>query len=276
MSATAAFGLAVVALGSAPSPAVASDGDSGPAFVGSVGAGRALVRIDAASATVTRNADGSFTLTLPAGSKGQFFGERLDVTGKKRLRVGNVSAKQLMKKWNAFRYTSAGVNATIAWESKTPATLEGAMVRLFKPSVTSGAVKFRFTTTRSVPATLHDVTVNLQRAPGRSARTTYTVQNTVTLSGNMKFFAGFYDGGKVDTHLMNGSSYCWSYAFGAEGSEAIPSMSCAGIPQWGGTVTWKAQSSPWGSTGVYLYTNLQPSGQAAFIYNQEILTIDVW
>lgn len=268
----AALSLGLIALGSATSSASAAG----------IGSGRALVRIDAPNATVSKNADGSYVLTVPANSTGQFFGERPDKSGKKSLRVGDVSAKQLIRKWQDFRYTSAGVPTTIAWNAKKASTMEGILVRLFKPTVTPEGITFRFTTKQYAPESLKDVTVNLQRAPERSSRTTYTVQNTVTLSGNMKFFAGFYDGGKVDTHLMNGSSYCWSYAFGAEGTETIPNESCAGIPQWGGSVTWKENPPtcpgclPNDSTGVYLYTNLQPSGQDAFVYNQQILYIDEW
>lgn len=270
--ATVALGLAMFTMGSTASPVSAAE----------IGKGRALVRIDAAQATVSKNADGSYTLRLPANSSGQFFGERPNASGKMRLRVGNVSAKQLMKKWNHFRYTSSGVKATIAWNAKKPSTLEGAIVRIFKPSATSEAVTFRFTTDEFVPKSLEDVTVNLRRAPKSSTRTDYNPQATVNLSGNMNFFAGFYNYGNVDVHLMNGSSHCWSYAFASEKTEDIPSESCAGIPQWGGSVTWKENPPectgcmPNGTTGVYLYTNLQPSGEAAFVYNQKVLNIDEW
>lgn len=278
-SVAAALGLAMVALGANASPAVAAEG------VGSaeeIGSGRALVRIDAASATVAKKADGSYTLRIPVGSTGQFLGNRPDASGKSRLIVGQVSAKQLSKKWRNFRYTSAGVPTTLTWDSKTPKTLVGARVHLSKPSVAAKWVEFTFTTKQEVPALLKDVTVNLERAPGKSARKTYTIENTVNLSGNMNFFAGFYDAAYVDVYLMDGSRHCWSYKFNDMHTATIPNMSCAGVPQWDGTVTWKPNPTcsgclfPSTESGVYLATNIQPSGQSAFLYNSKVINISGW
>ncbi len=274
--ATATMCLTLMGLTS-PSPVTAAE----------IGTGRALIRIDAPTATVSKNPDGSFTLTIPSGSKGQFLGERPDANGKERLRVGNVSAKQLSSKWKDFKYTSSGAKATIAWDA-SKRSWKGAIVKLSKPVVTSSGVTFKFTSKRGLPASLKDVAVNLQRAPQKSVRKSYNPEATVNLAGNMNFFAGFYDAGDVDVYLMDGTSHCWSYKFTEqEGVETltatIPNESCAGIPQWGGTTTWGPLppgcdgcfNDP-GYSQVSVQTNLQPSGEAAFTYSAVVIIIDGW
>ncbi|MGI9136152.1 MAG: hypothetical protein ACR2JS_03710 [Candidatus Nanopelagicales bacterium] len=269
--ATAALCLTLVGL-SSPSPAIAAE----------IGTGRAIIRIDAPTATVSKNPNGSFTLTIPRGSKGQFLGERPDANGKERLRVGNVSAKQLSSKWKDFKYTSAGAKATIAWDA-SKRSWKGANVSLSRPVVTSSGVTFEFTSKRGLPASLKDVTVNLQRAPQKKVRKTYDPEATVNLAGNMNFFAGFYDAGSVDVYLMDGTSHCWSYKFTEQGTATMPDESCAGIPQWGGVTTWGPL--PPGCDGCFddpsesqvsVKTNLQPSGEAAFTYSAVVITIDSW
>ena len=269
--ATATMCLTLMGLTS-PSPATAAE----------IGTGRAIIRIDAPTATVSKNPDGSFTLTIPSGSKGQFLGERPDSNGKERLRVGNVSAKQLSSKWKDFKYTSSGAKATIAWDA-SKRSWKGAIVKLFKPVVTSSGVTFKFTSKRGLPASLKDVAVNLQRAPQKSVRKTYEVEATVNIAGNMNFFAGFYDAGSVDVYLMDGTSHCWSYKFTEETTATMPDESCAGIPQWGGSTRWGSLppgcdgcfDEP-GVTQVSVQTNLQPSGEAAFTYSAVVITIDGW
>lgn len=251
-----------------------------PATAAEIGTGRAIIRIDAAQGTVSKNADGSFTLKIPAGSKGQFLGERKDAKGNERLRVGNVSAKQLSSKWKAFQYTSAGTLATIAWDTKA-SDWSGALVQLSQPAVTASGVTFKFTSKQKLPASLKDVSVNLQRAPYKKVRT-YDPDATVNLAGNMNFFAGFYDNGKVDVHLMDGTSHCWSYTFTEKKTETIPNESCAGIPQWNGQTTYKETPPSCstcysnGSAQVSVNTTLQPSGEAAFTYNAVVINIDAW
>lgn len=265
--ATATMCLTLMGLTS-PSPVTAAE----------IGTGRALIRIEAPTATVSKNPDGSFTLTIPSGSKGQFLGERPDANGKEKLRVGNVSAKQLSSKWKDFKYTSSGAKATIAWDA-SKRSWKGAIVKLSKPVVTPSGITFKFTSKRGLPASLKDVAVNLQRAPSKSVRT-YSPDATVNIAGNMNFSAGFYDDGKVDVHLMDGTSHCWSYTFTGFKTETIPNESCAGIPQWDGSTTWKnspAECSgcfpPAGQSQVGVKTTLQPSGEEAFTYQQEVLVI---
>lgn len=244
-----------------------------------IGTGRALIRIEAPTATVVKNPDGSFTLKIPSSSKGQFLGERPDANGKKRIRVGNVSAKELSSKWKDFKYTSSGAKATIAWDASKP-SWKGVSVKLSKPVVTSSGITFKFMSDRGLPASLKDVAVNLQRAPSKSVRT-YDPDATVNIVGNMNFFAGFYDDGKVDVHLMDGTSHCWSYTFTDEKTETIPNESCAGIPQWDGSTTW-GYGAPECSgcfddpadTQVKVQTTVGPSGEAAFTYQHVVITID--
>ena len=245
-----------------------------------IGTGRALIRIEAPTATVSKNPDGSFTLKIPSGSKGQFLGERPDANGQERLRVGNVTAKQLSSKWKDFKYTSSGAKATIAWDASKP-SWKGVLVKLFKPVVTSSGITFKFTSKRGLPASLKDMAVNLQRAPFKGVRT-YDPDATVNISGNMNFFAGFYDNGKVDVHLMDGTTHCWSYTFTGLKTETIPNKSCASIPQWDGSTTWTTLPScsdcfdNVSETQVSVKTTVQPSGEDAFTYQQVVITIDDW
>ena len=244
-----------------------------------IGTGRALIRIEAPTATVSKNADGSFTLKIPSGSKGQFLGERPDANGKNRIRVGNVSAKQLSSKWKDFKYTSSGAKGTIAWDASKP-SWQGVMVKLSRPVVTSNGITFKFISDQGLPASLKDVAVNLQRAPSKSVRS-YDPDATVNITGNLNFFAGFYDADKVDVHLMNGTKNCWSYTFTSEMTETIPNGSCAGIPQSDGSTTWN-QKPPECSgclpdptdTQVSVQMTLQPSGEDAFTYQHVVITID--
>lgn len=250
-----------------------------PATAAEMGTGRALIRIEAPTATVSKSPDGSFTLKIPSGSKGKFLGERAGANGRKVLRVGNVTAKELSSKWQDFKYTSSGAIATIAWNASKP-SWKGALVKLSQPVITSSGITFKFTSKRGLPASLKDVAVNLQRAPSKGVRT-YDPDATVNIAGNMNFFAGFYDNGKVDVHLMDGTTHCWSYTFTGLKTETIPNKSCAGIPQWNGSTTWTTIPScndcfDNGSTQVSVTTTVQPSGEDAFTYQHVVITIDDW
>ena len=240
-----------------------------------IGSGRALIRIDAATATVSKNSDGTFTLKIPTGSKGQFLGERTDASGSERIRVGNLSAKQLSSKWKDFQYSSAGTKATIAWNSSDE-SWSGALVRFYKPTVTKSAINFKFTSSKSLPNTLNDVSVNLQRAPNKQVRTTYNPQAKVHITGDMYFFAGYYSGSKVDVNLMDVNANCWSHTFNSYGVQGIPDESCAGIAQSSGTVSWNLQpsSSSAGASGVYVETTLQPGNEPQFTFQQVIIVIN--
>lgn len=254
-----------------------------PASAAEIGTGPALIRIDATKGTVSKNSDGSFTLKIPSNSKGQYLGERVSAQGKERIRVGNVSARQLSSQWKDFQYGSAGAKATIAWNSNAEAW-SGVPVRVYKPSITTSGISFKFTSDRGIPAKLKDVSVNLQRAPIKQTRTSYDPQAKVDLTGDLYFFAGFYNEDNVDTHVMDNDSNCWSYKFTSFKTETISNGKCAGVEYSDGSTTWgdvppecSGCFPPSGQSQVSLKITLQPSGQDSFTYQNVIISIsDVW
>lgn len=280
VSAIAFVGIALGATFIAASPASAAD----------IGTGRAIIRIDAAKATATPKGSAkegvqTYTLTLPSGSKGQWLGERKDSRGKERLRVGNLTAKQLSSNWEAFRYTGSGVLATLAWDTQTsPET--GALVRLSKPKVTDKGVVFSLTTPYQVPKSLKDVTLSLQRAPQKSTRTSYVAQKTVTLTGALTVFAGFTGQTTGDVRLYNAGNdnTCWSHSFGGASTADIPDGRCDDVSHTAGNSSLKAayDSNEYfqdeAGYDIWFVSTLQPDGEAAFNYNAIIINYyqDYW
>ena len=131
-----------------------------------VGSGRALIRIDAPTATVIKTGKNSYRMVLPPDSSGQWMGERTNVAGKKQVRVGDLTAKKLSTTWTKFRYTSKAVPSTLAWmASGGPST---APVRLSQPKVTDAGVRFDFTSPFAIPSRLKDVSINISRAPEKN------------------------------------------------------------------------------------------------------------
>lgn len=159
LSVLAAAGLVAassLALGVAPASA-AGEG---------IGSGRALVRIDAPTATVVKTGKNSYRMILPPDSSGQWMGERTNAEGKTQVRVGDVTAKKLSTKWTRFRYTSKAVPSTLAWmTSDGPSS---APVRLSQPKVTDAGVRFDFTSPFTIPSRLQDVSINISRAPEKN------------------------------------------------------------------------------------------------------------
>lgn len=272
-----AIALAGITLGATsfvPSPASAAD----------IGTGRAIIRIDAAKATampqgdVTSEGLQTYTLMVPSGSKGQWLGERTDSRGKERLRVGNLTAKQLSSNWEAFRYTSSGVLATLAWDTRTSPTT-GALVRLSKPKVTEKGVAFTLTTPYKVPKSLKDVELSVQRAPQKATRSSYVAQKTVTLTGALTVFAGFTGQTTGDVRLYNAgnNNTCWSHSFSGAQTASIPDGRCDDVSHTSGTSSLKAAVNPntyfqdESGYDIWFTSTLQPDGQAAFNYNAVII-----
>lgn len=262
-----------------------------PASAADIGTGRAIIRIDAAKATVTAQGDATskgvqtYTLILPSGSKGQWLGERKNSRGKERLRVGNLTAKQLSSNWEAFRYTAAGVLATLAWDTRTSPTT-GALVRLTKPKVTDKGVAFTITTPYNVPKSLKDVKLSLQRAPQKATRTSYVAQKTVTLTGALTVFAGFtgQTTGNVRLYNAGNNNTCWSHSFPGSQTADIPDGECDDVSHTSGTSSLKAAVNPdayfQNESGydIWFTSTLQPNGEAAFNYSAVIINYyqDTW
>lgn len=257
---------------------------AGSASAAEIGSGRAIIRIDAPSAQATNEAFGSYTLTIPTGSTGQWMGERPGAAGKSGLRVGNVSAKQLSSKWKDFRYTAAGARATLTWN--TGSKKQYRLVRISRPSVTDSGVSFTLASEGYLPTKMSNVTLNLQRAPQKLVRTSYDASHTVTLSGALQFFAGIYEeNSKADVRLFNSgnNNTCWSHTFGAVGQTVgIPDGTCDDVQHTGGNSTFKFTPPGCsgcfsnGSTEVTVATTLQPEGEAAFSYSTVVVQYEGW
>lgn len=157
LSALAAVGLVAassLALGTAPASAEG------------VGSGRALIHIDAPTATVIKTGKNSYRMVLPPDSSGQWMGERTNDAGTTQVRVGDLTAKKLSTRWTKFRYTSRAVPSTLAWMTSDGPS--AAAVRLSQPKVTDAGVRFDFTSPFAIPTRLKDVSINIQRAPKRN------------------------------------------------------------------------------------------------------------
>ena len=131
-----------------------------------IGSGRALVRIDAPTATVVKTGKNSYRMILPPDSSGQWMGERTNAAGKSQVRVGDVTAKKLSTTWTKFRYGSQAVLSTLVWmTSDGPSP---AVVRLSQPKVMDAGIRFDFTSKWAIPSKLQDVSINLRRAPEKN------------------------------------------------------------------------------------------------------------
>lgn len=262
---SACFALSAIVLSSPPATAAGS------------GKGLAIIRIDASKATVTKKADGTYALQIPSGSAGQWMGERTNSRGKERLRVGNLTATQLSSRWKDFRYSSSGVKTTITWDSgqERPSMAPG---RLTQPKVSANGITFSFATERPLPSSMKGVTINLQRAPGKSMRTDYDPENRVDLSGDLKFMSGYYgDPQSVDQRLFNATNEntCWSHTFYTIGAtESIPNGTCSNVEYSEGSTHWYYDDAWDNNTAVSLTVTLKPPNEAKFVYSSIIVTAE--
>jgi hypothetical protein len=194
--------LAVSGLVFSGAPAQAGEG---------IGKGRALVRIDAPEARVTKVGKNSYRIVLPAASTGQWLGERTGADGKQRPRVGDLTARKLVKRWSNFRYSSNWVWATLAWTAPDSNANQGTPVQLRRPKLTSAGVRFDFTSTSAVPEILKDMSLNLNRAPkaGQNPRST-------PVPGPWNVYADVWAGvsggtsTSVTASIYSSAGTCWS------------------------------------------------------------------
>lgn len=286
LAATAAVAVTASALVMVGQPAQSREGETG------IGKGRALVYVEAPTATVTKTGKNSYRMVLPPGSTGQWMGERTDVEGNTRTRVGDLTAKKLSKKWTSFRYGDAAVPATLAWMGSD--AMASALVRLSRPKVTDSGVRFDFTSKSRIPSTLEDVSINLQRAPGKSqARSTdaYNFQ----VSGDLWIGANVVNSTKINTRVYNDSNNntCWT-GDGAKTIsddmskiQSVTANTCANVqysnsqpgsssyPDYGVSVQWpapanKGQPATPGTLTYLLFVT--PPDEAQFKFNHQIMS----
>jgi len=247
-----------------------------PAQAAGIGKGEAIIRIDAAKATVTKKSKGHFILTLPAGSTGQWLGERTDARGKERVRVGDLTAEKLSKRWGAFRYQSS-VLATLAWPTATGTS--GALIRMSRPEITAKGVVIDFTkiSRPGIPAVLTDASLNIRRADNFKVRDTVT---NIIMTADFGFhfnlqdpeaqsYAKFYN----DT---NGND-CWDtymYASATDPSQytkTVPDKTCDNIEYNGQVYTYFSGNGATNGSG-WVNVELTPPDAVPFNFQQQVYT----
>lgn len=284
LAVSAALGLAAAGVLVVP-PAHAVDQKQG------IGSGRALVYIDSPNATVVKTGKHSYTMTLSPESSGQWMGERTDAAGNKRTRVGDITAKKLSNKWGNFRYAKAAVPATLAWVSSDGPS--AALVKLSRPKTTDAGVRFDFTSIRRIPSSLTDVSINLQRAAGKGARSTDSYNLNIT--GDLWIGANYVADNEINTRVYNASNNntCWTGG-GAKVMKdtdssrfySVTSNTCANVAYENQIVPASSSDSPYGA-GVewptqkdgrtepgnltyFLYVT--PSGASQFKFTQQVMS----
>ena len=251
-----------------------------PASAADSGSGRAIIRIDAAKATVERTGNQAYALTIPISSSGQWLGERTDTRGKTRLRVGNVSAVQLGKRWADFKYNSASVRATLTWKPKESGK-EAVLVRVHRPVASKKGVTFRLTSDATLPSSMNGVALNLERSPSGTVRSTgggTTVSLTSTLRFSMSWYSDLDTGGDdyyVTTTLDDSSNgnTCWTARPTYEIWKSLPNQTCAGVSVAKGETWWTYDPNNTSYDESVFQANLTPSGQSSMFYQALLL---VW
>ena len=244
---------------------------SAPAQAEGVGSGRAVVRIDAPSATVIKTGKHSYRMVLPEGTTGQWMGERPNAAGTRVTRVGDLTAAKLAKRWTKLRYSSSPVYTTLTWDdgSHIPGA---ALVMLSRPRVTDQGVRFDFTSRADLPRTLSDVSLHVSRAPGAGDGPRKSGQpQSASVTGTMMVAINFDSMGRVLGRIYSSpSTNCWGGDSGAKvgSSTSVGSGTCGGIPY----ADYETLAPPFGISfdsvrnQVYFNLNVTPQGQTPYQY----------
>lgn len=247
-----------------------------PAAAAPEGSGKALIRVDAARAKITKTENGAMVLTLPTDSAGQWLGERTAANGKSRLRVGTVTSAQLSEKWGTFKYGSTRPLATLTWNTKKGTNGDGASVRVGRPYKTSNGIAFPTSSKSEILSSLKNITLNLLRAgDGQQVRTDYNGTNDVDMTKDMHFWAGLTYGNGVDTRLYNhgNNNTCWRGTIATyypATTLTLPDGRCDDVAYTGSSTVWKPESN---HSVVRVNFNLTPDGQSSFNHNNTILEV---
>jgi hypothetical protein len=258
-----------------------------------ISAGRAVIHIDARTATVTQQADGSYEIAMPKGTIGQWMGDRTSANGKKRVRVGYLTGEELVSGWKKFRYISSGIGATLVWEPSCGQFEHVAVHVVGKPRRTATGVTFTVTSRKSLPSTLKDVSIHLQRAPKKgfiarpmtanissSSDAPYTVviDQTVTILDNLMVSSNINTNtpNNFSVTIHNGSNQCWSHAWNNINNQyeaSVGSNTCDLIyytDYYTGSQPYGAGASPYNpDPHTYITLAVTPPGEAAYYYHQD-------
>jgi len=244
-----------------------------------IGTGRAVVHVDAPTATVTKQADGSYLLAMPQGTTGQWMGERKNASGKSIVRVGTLTGEKLAANWSNLKYTSAAPGA-LFWD-ETSGNHQAAAVKVSRPKTTSTGVTFTLTSKTELPATMSDVSINLERAPShKSVRSSSAQQVNITsdlwwsAQNNSSYAA-------VRIYNSTNNNTCWSKSVNASGplNASVGSNRCDDIAYSDGQNVGKSsaaganiQAQKDKKTGdmyvseVQMKLQLTPDGQSSYTY----------
>lgn len=225
-------------------------------------------------------------MTLAPDSSGQWMGERTDAKGNTSTRVGDITAKKLSNKWSSFRYTDASIPATLAWASSDGMT--SALVKLSRPKITDSGVRFDFTSPFTIPSTLTDVSINLQRAP-KKAQVRATDSYNFQVSGDLWIGSNAPYSNQINSRIYNASNNntCWTGDGAKVMNEddkshaySVTSNTCANVsyvnqvaatssvPAYGASVAWPSRGN--GNLTYFLYVT--PADAPQFKFTQQVMS----
>jgi hypothetical protein len=231
-----------------------------------VGSGRAVIRLDAPTATVVKTGKNSYRMVLPEGTTGQWMGERSTPDGSAVL-VRDITAKKLSSRWSNFKYGKSGVYASLVWNSSAYRP-SWAGILLSEPMRTDEGVRFDFTSRSAVPRSLTDVTLNIAQAAGKARGTTYSA----TVAGAMKVSVEVIDALTIHARLYDSAGTCWEKTISGRNSASVGSGTCDGTTTYTNYITgsypYGVQLSPpepkASSAGALVRLIVTPVGQAPF------------
>ena len=247
-----------------------------------IGTGRAVVHVDAPQATVTKQADGSYLLAMPQGTTGQWMGERKNASGKNVVRVGKLTGEKLASSWSNLKYTSKGASGTLVWDANAT-TRQTAVVQVSKPKTTDTGVTFSLTSKNELPATMNDVSVNLDRAAKTQAMRSSTTKSVNIVSDLWWSAEGSYGDFSAKVRIYNSTNN--NACFGKTVSDdpwfvSVGSNTCDNIAYTDqvNTGTPGAQGVAWiseseidaGLVSIQMSLYLTPPGQAKYKYTSKI------
>lgn len=242
------------------------------------GKGKAIVRIDAVSATVTDLGEHRYRITLPSGARGQWLGERKVASGKQKTLVGTLTATDLANRWADLGYgKNQRVGSTITWSStgSSPSKAPAMLTRPLKNA--SGTVSFDVVADTDLPTTLTNATINISRASGPAARA-FPVKSSYSFTNSLSAYSIIAGAaGSANESLLSWPSgaECWISTL--EEQRSIVYMSPTNSMCGGATAQGNWQLAPADPEGgqkghVYFSGTIQPQGQAAMAYSATVAT----
>lgn len=251
-------------------------GIGGPAQAVGIGSGRAVIHVDAQKATAIEQTDGSYDVTLPAGSSGQWMGERTNATGKSKVRVGDLTAERLSTEWSNFKYTAAGTEATLVWNADM-SKLRTAAVRVTQPRVTDDGVVFNVTSRTAIPKSLNNMSLHLSRAPEKGMRTStspYSQSTVIADALTISLVANTVTSATPRIYNAGNNSTCWQSTLNTNARTlGVRNNTCDNIAY--ANASGLSGSYPYGvsasfgskNCSAYFSLNITPPGQATYAYS---------